>query len=643
MIESDILNDRYRIIETVGTGGMATVYRGHDVLLDRPVAIKALREPYASDLAFRDRFLDEARAAARLDHRNVVQIYDVGIDAGQPYLVMEMVEGQNLKTLIRQRAPFPILRALDIAQQISAGVGNAHRAGLVHCDLKPQNVLVTANGVVKVTDFGIARAFQDESGPESQKKEQIVWGSPHYLSPEQIRGEQPLPASDVYSIGIILYEMLTGVPPFHDQDTRALLTMHLGEEPAPPQTLNPRIPPKLGWLVNKVLSKDKANRYRNADQLNIALTKYAKENEQMTVPHPVTRTGATTPHPARVDQPKVTAEAAEVQPAEAESGPDWLLWVLWIVAALAVLGLIPLWAYVYHVYNTASPPPPTTISTATATPAGETVSVPNLVGLNVADAEKLARGYELQFNVRDEREDTDALPGTVLEQDPSPGSRAPVSTTVQVVKAVGRVFTLQDVVGQNLDQMRQPLEDQGLVLYIEDIWSTAPKGRILEQDPTGGTEIRSGSALTLTVSGGTEMRRPLQVNLDDRIMLEEALVTQQSFQPGDSVPVTLYWRAMKPIARSYKVFVHLIPQGASSPIAQHDSEPSNGTNPTNTWEAGDIVIDPRQVTIPQGTAEGEYAIWVGLYSEDGRLPVSGAGQTTVVDNSIFITNIEIRP
>lgn len=642
MIESEVLNDRYRVIETVGTGGMATVYRGHDVLLDRPVAIKALREPFASDPAFRDRFLEEARAAARLDHPHVVQIYDVGIDRGQPYLIMEMVEGKDLKTLILQRAPLPIPEALDIAQQISAGVGSAHRAGIVHCDIKPQNVLVTKKGVAKVTDFGIARAFQEE--PEAQEKEQVIWGSPHYLSPEQIRGERPRPASDVYSIGIILYEMLTGVPPFHDTDTTALLTKHLEDAPAPPETLNPRIPPKLGQLVHKILSKGIIERYRDASQLQVALAEYVAANEQLTAPQPSAPASSPTPQTEAGEEDVALANVEEEGANKAPDGADWLLWALWVVAALAVLGLIPLWGYVVRTLNQATPPPaPTSRVTTTATPAGETVSVPNLEGLNVVDAERLARGYNLQLNVRGESEEMDALPGTVIEQEPQPGARVPVSSTVNVVKALGRAFTLQDVVGYDLERVRRPLEEQGLFLNVEEVWSTEPTGRILEQQPESGSEIRTGSTLTLTVSGGAEKRRPLQVNLDHRIVLEEALVTQQTFRPGDSVPVTLYWRALRTLDRSYKVFVHLIPEGESMPVAQHDSEPVNGTHPTPTWETGEIVIDPHQVTIPQGTAAGEYTVWVGLYDGDGRLPVSDPGQTQISDNSIFVTRIEIRP
>ncbi len=623
---------------------MATVFRGHDLLLDRPVAIKALREPYAGDLAFRERFLEEARAAARLDHLNIVQIYDVGIDHDQPYLVMELVEGEDLKALIRRRAPFSIPEALDVASQISAGVGSAHDAGLVHCDIKPQNVLVTPKGVVKVTDFGIARAFQEENAPAPHEKEKIIWGSPHYLSPEQARGERPTPASDVYSIGIILYEMLTGVPPFHDQDTTALLTKHLKAVVVPPNSLNPKVPPKLNWLVEKVLAKDRVGRYRNADQLHVALEEYASENAEATLPQQTL-----TPAPATVELSTLGAQNARVDSldeasARVNEGPDWLLWALWIIAALAVLGLIPLWGYVYRTYTADPPPLPSgPVTTPTPTLSGRTVSVPNLVGLNVADAEQLAQGYELQLDVESEQIDTDALPGTVLQQDPSPGARVLVSTTVYVIKAVGRAFTLQDVVGLNLDQVRAPLEDLGLRLNIAEVWSMEPEGRILEQEPEAETEIRSGDVLTLTVSGGTERRRALQVNLGERIMLEEALVTQQDFRAGDSVPVTLYWRAMTPVDRAYTVFVHLIPEGGAIPIAQHDSEPGNGTAPTDTWEPGEIIIDPHQVKIPLGTAAGTYRVWVGLYTAEGRLPVIDQGKTEVRDNSIFLTAIDVLP
>jgi len=189
-METFVLNQRYqfRAADLVGMGGMATVYRARDLYLDRLVAVKILREPYASDGAFRQRFLDEARAAARLDHPNVVRIYDVGIDGRRPYIVLELVEGEDLRALIDRMRPVPIPLALNLTQQICAGVGQAHRLGLVHCDLKPQNILITRAGQVKVADFGIARAIQNGTAA-SATPENVVWGSPHYIAPERVAGQ----------------------------------------------------------------------------------------------------------------------------------------------------------------------------------------------------------------------------------------------------------------------------------------------------------------------------------------------------------------------------------------------------------------------------------------------------------------------
>ena len=221
-METVVLNERYRLLELIGSGGMAVVYRGMDTLLQRQVAVKVLREAFAGDPAFLARFQREARAAANLDHPNVVTVYDVGHDGDRHYIVMECVDGQDLKTLIRREGRLDVDDALDIALQVCAGVGHAHKAGIIHCDIKPQNVLVTWDGRAKVTDFGIARALSGSGITESE----TVWGSPLYFSPEQAAGEPPSPASDVYSIGIMLYEMLAGAPPFQAEKPGARADAH---------------------------------------------------------------------------------------------------------------------------------------------------------------------------------------------------------------------------------------------------------------------------------------------------------------------------------------------------------------------------------------------------------------------------------
>lgn len=676
-----VLNNRYRLTELVGAGGMATVYRGEDLLLERPVAVKFLREPYASDADARDRFVHEARAAAKLDHPNIVHIYDVGVDQGDhPFLVMELVQGEDLKVLIRRDAPLPVAQAIRLAQAIASGVGAAHRVNIVHCDLKPQNILVTEEGQVKVADFGIARAL----APEDNENEpvEVVWGSPHYLSPEQARGYRPTPASDVYSIGVMLYEMLTGVPPFHDPDPEVLAMKHCREEPAPLTALNPRIPSGLDWLVRKILSKEPTQRYRNGDQLGMALEQYLRHGEDGTGPFlplaqetPIVATArgaGVAPEVGQVGAPLEAAQpvpqrsvaVAPAQPAappaaplspQADEGtqpiarhgsPDTMVWMLLLVAAIAVIGLVPLWVYVYQAYTAPGPrPTPNPEMTAAAETPGNNerqVTVPNLTGLGVADAQRLAQSMDLEIEVLGEQESTDARPGAVLQQTPTAGTRAPAGSVVSVLVAAGRELELLDVVGYDLETVQDGLENEGLLLVITEVRSTETRGTILGQEPLAGSTVRVGDAITLTVSGGANIPIPLGVNLNQQVVLEQAWVSDFGYSPGGTVPVTLRWRCLAPLGASYKVFVHVLTSDMQTLVAQHDTVPLNGLRPTTSWVPNEIVNDPHQVVLPQGTAPGTYQIRVGLYSDAGRLPVVDAGGVQVVDDTIFVTTITVR-
>ena len=354
-----LLNQRYKVLSQIGSGGMSVVFKAQDLSLGRMVAIKVLRERYTGDVHFLDRFLHEARAAANLAHPNIVTVHDFGEDGGRYYMVMEYIEGQNLKTIIRNSGPFTVDRALDFSTQMCAGVGYAHRAGLVHCDIKPQNVLVTPEGKVKVTDFGIARALITIK-PNEQNE--IVWGSPQYFSPEQAAGDAPTPASDVYSVGIIMYEMLTGRLPFQAESPQALAMMHLRDEPPPLSLYNPAVSEAVERIIRKVLAKEPSARYRTADQLGHILLSYKERGTELTAGRPavnkaVTMGGAATVPSRPQPRPRpaaMTARSPEEQyygEEEEDAGIDWLAYVLGAVAALAVLGLIPLWLAVYFAYN----------------------------------------------------------------------------------------------------------------------------------------------------------------------------------------------------------------------------------------------------------------------------------------------------
>jgi serine/threonine-protein kinase len=338
MEEPRVLNKRYQLLETVGKGGMAVVYRAHDLMLDRFVAVKVLREGTSRDPTFQARFRQEAKAAANLSHPNIVTVHDFGLDHGQLFLVMEYVPGTDLKTLIKQRGHFSPEEAVPLIIQACAGIGYAHRSGLVHCDVKPQNMLVTPDLRLKVTDFGIARAL---ATIQPDEKSDVVWGSPQYFSPEQASGSAPAPASDVYSLGIILFEMLTGSLPFHTDSAAELTRQHIEEEPPPLSEMLPGISATLEQILTKVLSKEPSQRYRTADQLGRVLLNFG--NAKSTPSLALTPEATPVPDPEPVDDAKLTlTPAAEI---------DWVSIGLGLVALTTVLGLIPFWMWIYFVYN----------------------------------------------------------------------------------------------------------------------------------------------------------------------------------------------------------------------------------------------------------------------------------------------------
>ena len=322
---------RYQLLSRLGTGGMAHVFQARDLNLQRMVAIKLLREDLISDPAFHARFLQEARAAANLSHPNIVTIHDFGVEAHEYFFVMELVSGTDLKTLLRRRRRLAAPEALAILTQACAGVGYAHRAGLIHCDLKPQNILVAPDGRTKIADFGIARAL---SSIDPLETSEVVWGSPQYFAPEQAAGGPPSPASDVYSLGVILFETLTGRLPFAGEDPSALADQHLRAPPPSPRSLNPSIPPALDQVLLKVLSKEPAARYRTADQLGRVLSGLIPPAEGAALP--ASFPAAPAAHPE--------APTTALAPAPAE-GMDWLAIVLALLAFLAVGGLLPLWLW----------------------------------------------------------------------------------------------------------------------------------------------------------------------------------------------------------------------------------------------------------------------------------------------------------
>lgn len=385
-----VLNGRYRLLERIGSGGMSVVYRAQDLSLGRIVAIKILNENLTDDEGFLRRFQREAHSAANLSHPNIVTVHDIGQDGNRHYIVMEFVDGRTIKQLVRlqnqQGPPLAVGRALDLAIQVCAGIGYAHRANLVHCDVKSQNILVTRDDRVKVADFGIARALSEATQHTADSQ---IWGTPHYFSPEQAAGQPASPASDVYAIGVVLFELLTGRLPFSAETHTALALKHMHEPPPRASEFNPLVPPQLDQILQKVMSKEPAARYRTADQFGRILGAYRESSLQATAAMGAAFAGPVSildlaPEPPMYEQPTgvypqrpaggsppaspagevVYAGQSWVEPPTISNAPtalyaftreegqrDWVAITLGILAVVAMLGLIPLWYFVYLAYR----------------------------------------------------------------------------------------------------------------------------------------------------------------------------------------------------------------------------------------------------------------------------------------------------
>lgn len=355
MTEENLLKNRYKLDKILGRGGMAVVYQARDQMLERDAAIKVLKGEYASDPDFRERFRQEAKAAANLSHPNIVTVYDFDIDEERIFIVMEYVPGNDLNSIIKEKQRLTIPAGIDLMVKACKAIGYAHRAGLVHCDVKPHNFLVTPANQLKVTDFGIARALASIN-PEEESD--VVWGSPQYFAPEQAAGGPPSPASDVYSLGVVMYQMLTGELPFTGKTSSELAQMHRYAKPVSPREINPGISKELEQVIMKVLAKEPSARYRTADQLGRVLqtlmSKKASPDKEKASTAPSQKASASLqklpPQPGLTPAPSA-GESSEISLSEI----DWITLGLGLLAFTAVFGLIP---FSIWVFSTFFPPVP---------------------------------------------------------------------------------------------------------------------------------------------------------------------------------------------------------------------------------------------------------------------------------------------
>ncbi len=639
-----VLNKRYRLLTEIGAGAMAIVFRGEDTWRGMPVAVKVLRQAYVENEAFLARLHSQAQALASLVHPNIVATYEMGQEGDCHYLVMELVEEPTLKELVQVGIPFSIGQTLDVVMQICNAVGHAHRSGMVHGDIRPQNIFVSADGRVKVADFGIAFALSAASVVEGE----IVWGTPDYFSPEQAAGENVSPASDVYSIGILTYEVLTGGPPFEAETGMGMALKHLREEPVPLRQLNPDVPLQVERIVRKVLAKEPAARYRTADQLGRILNSYSRLSDETLV---VRRPAVVKPQPRREEPREYEATARprlqrpEPEKEEAyyeaeERGRDWLALFLWIIAVLAVLCLIPLARLVYQRYNAAAPQPAAT-PVAVVTPAPDQVQVPDLVGLSQEEARRLVEEAGLQLAMVGERHDSSIPALNIISQTIPAGEMVRKGETIGVVISQGPNFiTVPAIEGLPMTAAEPGLREMGLGISQKGIWSRDAEGTILSQDPPAGSIVSEGSVVTLIVSSGPRLM--LDVNLDNKVLLKACYLESDSFKPGEKLRLTLYWRALQPIQENYAVFVHVV-RADGSILTQRDIQPRDGSHLTSSWVTDEWVEDHHELSIPGDALPDIYWLKVGMYSPSTmqRLPVVDPGEATVLQDGVLVKELRV--
>ena len=490
-LEGKLLGNRYEIIEKIGNGGMATVYKATDKVLKRNVAVKILRDEFTTDDEFIKRFEVEAQSAARLTHPNIVSIYDVGVDGNLYYIVMELIQGKTLKEIIvKEKGPLPWKWSINVSIQIASALEMAHRNNIIHRDIKPHNIIITEDGVAKVTDFGIAKAVSNSTITAFG----TTIGSVHYFSPEHARDGFTDAKSDLYSLGVVMYEMVTGRVPF-DADTPVSVALkHMQEEPVEPIELNPNLPIAVNKIIMRALQKDTTLRYQTASEMLVDLKKSLKDPEGDFVEEleydPTAKT--------QVIDTNAYRDNKQTKNSSGKKDGKFKTFVKTHKGLSIFIGLLLLFVLslggTMLVLNLTNPPE---------------VAMPNVVGLSKEEAQKEIENVKLKFEIEKEEYNKDVPEGFIISQDPTymeKFNKVKQGSTVKVVVSKGEEkTTVPKVVGMEKDKAVKALEDAKLkVEIVEESSKKVQEGYVISQETSPDTEAFAGDTIKIHVSTGVE-------------------------------------------------------------------------------------------------------------------------------------------
>lgn len=514
MIIGKRISDRYKIIKLIGGGGMSNVYLAHDMILNRDVAIKILRYDFTTEEEMHRRFQREALSATSLTHPNIVSIYDVGEDGNMHYIVMEYIEGKTLKQYIQEFSPLSPARSVYIMKQLTSAIAHAHENGIIHRDIKPQNILMDLEGNVKITDFGIATTLSATSYTQTNS----VMGTVHYLSPEQARGGTATKKSDVYALGIVFYELLTGELPFSGESAVAIALKHLQAETPSVRAFDGSIPQSVENIVLKATAKDPNHRYQTAEEMEMDLVSALsadRVNEAKFKPpiddgatkvmpiikdklpvHDMAETKKISTVNDQKDQPK---KPKKQPPVKQKQKKKWAIIIGILVALIAVI----------------------VIATIVLTPSK--VEIPDVTNMTAEEAKEALEKAGFVVGETEERNSEEIDEGKIIETDPEKGLMRVKGTEIKLIVSLGEeTSTMGNYVGQSISQVRPMLENHFEEIIEDEVFDDSPVGTIISQDPVAGDEIvAKNTTIRFTISKGKNYKKVADLTNYSSTALEE--------------------------------------------------------------------------------------------------------------------------